>query len=163
MRRKAEKNLAPRQFDRLFHGGTPGDLNLAAMAAEYRAKFPSKPVIAASEQGNDLSRCGWAYLCAGGSMPNLPQTTDARLLEAIPKMKPWAEGSGTNRWVLREAEKQYLVYSGADAGLDLSGRVRLVPRALGESEDRQVEPGETVIAGRKVNLPNATILWLTRE
>src|SRR6185437_9591720 len=29
-------NLSPRQFERQYHGGAPSDLNLAAMAAEYR-------------------------------------------------------------------------------------------------------------------------------
>ncbi|HEX7470948.1 MAG TPA: DUF6298 domain-containing protein [Verrucomicrobiae bacterium] len=156
-------NLAPRQFQRQWKGGTPSDMNLATMAAGYRAKFPAKPVIAASEQGADLSRCGWAYLCAGGSIPNLPRTTDAKLLAAIPRMQPWGESSKDGRWVLREAGKQFLIYSGADSEIDLSHesgsfRVSVVNPRTGE-----VTPGETVKAGSKVKLPNATVVWLTKE
>lgn len=132
------------------------------MAAEYRAKFPAKPVIAASEQGLNLDRGGWAYLCAGGSMPNLPRSLDARLLAAIPRMTPWAEASQNGRWVLREAGKQMLVY-GSDAELDLSSesgafRVNTINPRTGE-----VTAGETVKAGSKVKLPSATVVWLTKE
>jgi hypothetical protein len=55
-------------------------------------------------------------------MPNLPASTDSKLLAAIPQMKPWSEASGANRWVLRETGKQYLVYAegSTSAELDLS-------------------------------------------
>ncbi len=157
------KNLAPRQFDRLFHGGTPGDLNLASMAAEYRARFPAKPVMAVSEQGYDLSRCGWAYLCAGGSMPNLPRGMDAKLLAAIPRMTPWPEATGAGRWALREKGRQALIYRGTGAELDLSGesgsfRVNRVNPGTGE-----VTPGGIVQAGGKVKLPEAPVIWLVKE
>jgi Family of unknown function (DUF6298) len=156
-------NLAPRQFQRQWRGGAPSDLNLAAMAAEYRAKFPSKPVIAASEQGADLSHCGWAYVCAGGSIPNLPRTMDAKLLAAIPRMTTWAEASGKNRWALREAGRQMLIYPGADGYLDLSKesgsfRVNVVNSKTGE-----VTAEETMKAGSKMKLPNATVVWLLKE
>lgn len=156
------KNLSPRQWQRLLGNSSPSDANLASMAAEYRAKFPAKPVIAASEQGLNLNRCGWAYLCAGGSMPNLPRSLDARLLAAIPRMMPWAEASKNGRWVLREAGKQMLVY-GSDAELDLSSesgafRVNTIDPRTGE-----VTAGETVNAGGNVKLPTATVVWLTKE
>ncbi len=155
------KNLAPRQWQRLIKSSPPSDLNLATMAAEYRGRFPTKPVIAASEQGLRLDRCGWAYLCAGGSMPNLPRTTDTNLLAAIPRMKPWAEASKKERWVLREASNQMLIYGGGE--MDLSGeagtfRVNVVNTRTGE-----VTRGETVKAGDKVTLPNATVVWLTKR
>jgi hypothetical protein len=155
------KNLSPRQWQRLLGNSTPSDANLATMAAEYRAKFPAKPVIAASEQGLNLGRCGWAYLCAGGSLPNLPRATDTKLLAAIPRMKPWEEASRDGRWTLREMGNQMLVYGGGDLDLsDQSGsfRVNVVNQRTGE-----VTPGETVIAGSKVRLPNATVVWLTKE
>ena len=90
------KNLAPRQFERQWKGGRPGDANLAQMAAEYRAKFPSKPVIC------DFDSAGWTWVCAGGSLPRLPRTTDAKLLAAIPRMSPWPEATGAGRWAVRE-------------------------------------------------------------
>lgn len=116
-------SLSPRQFQRMLAGSPPSDENLAVMAAEYRVKFPTKPVIAASEQGLNLNRGGWAYVCAGGSMPNLPRTTDTALLAAIPQMSPWPEASKAGQWVLREQGKQFLVYAGGsgDLHLDLTG------------------------------------------
>ena len=159
-------NLTPRQFQRLLKGGTPGDANLAAMAAEYRAKFPAKPVIAAGEQGLDLSHCGWAYLCAGGSIPNLPRTTDAKLLAAIPRMQPWLDASKNGQWMLRESGRQFLIYAGGDdVRLDLSGeRGKFEVKPI--SKNGEVAPAaETVEAGGIVVLKKANghmVLWLTR-
>jgi len=149
------KNLAPRQFERMWKGGRPNEANLASMAAEYHVKFPAKPLIC------DFDAAGWAWLCAGGSMPRLPKTTDAKLLAAIPKMQPWAESSKDNNWALHETGKQMLVYGGGE--LDLSGetgsfRVNTINPRTGE-----VTPGETLKAGSRVKLPNATVLWLTKE
>src|SRR5204863_7912398 len=129
------------------------DENLAAMAAEYRARFPGKSLIC------DFNDAGWAWVCGGGSMPHLPKTTDLELLAAIPKMQPWPGASKNGRWVLREPGKQILVY-GNDAELDLSNesgafRVNAVNPLTGE-----VTPREPVKAKGKVRLPNATILWL---
>jgi hypothetical protein len=165
------KNLAPRQFQRQWKGGAPNDVNLATMAAEYRQRFPAKAVIAASEQGADLSRSGWAFVCAGGSLPNLPQTADARLLAAIPRMQPWAGASTTNRWVLREPGKQLLLYLSPSASpeLDLtqeqgtfvvqsvslgSGKVNALPDRLAA--------GQKADLGKFVN-SGASVLWLVRE
>ena len=157
------KNLAPRQFQRLAKPVSPGDLNLAMMAAEYRAKYPAKPVLAASEQGNDLSRGGWAYLCAGGSLPNLPRTTDAKLLAAIPRLTPWPEAGGPGHWALREKGRQALIYRGDSAELDLSDetgsfRVNTINPRTGE-----ITPGGTMTAGGKVKLPEAAVTWLVKE
>jgi len=156
------QNLSPRQFQRQLGGGAPSDLNLAAMAAEYRAKFPWKPVIAASEQGLNLSHSGWAYVCAGGSMPNLPRTTDANLLKAIPQMKPWPEASKNGRWVLREVGKQYLVYSADSAPFDFSGESGsfLIHTVNVRTGEIAAQP-ETVQAGAPISLPPG-VVWLTK-
>ena len=113
---KGGQNLAPRQFERQWKGGKPSDLSLAQMAAEYRRRAPGKGLICDFAQGS------WAFLCAGGSMPNLPKSTDPRLRSAIIHMQPWSEGCAENRWVLREVGKQYLVCCapGAPAELDLT-------------------------------------------
>jgi hypothetical protein len=110
------QNLAPRQFERQWKGGRPTDLDLARMTAEYRQRFPTKPVIC------DFPQAAWAYLCAGGSVPNLPRTTDARLLAAIPRMHPWPEACTDHQWALREPNRQYLIYCASDSlhPLDLS-------------------------------------------
>ena len=161
---KGGQNLSPRQFERQWKGGTPNDENLAAMAAEYRQKFSDKTVIASGED-EDMSRGAWAFVCAGGSMPNLPRTTDAKLLAAVPRMKPWAEASGGNRWALREPGKQMLIYSGegASPNLDLSAeagefRVYDVNARTGEMKAQT----ETIQAGKKVALPGG-VIWLTQE
>jgi hypothetical protein len=156
-------NLAPRQWQRILGNAAPGDLNLATMAAEYRGKFPSKPVIAASEQGLNLSRGGWAYVCAGGSMPNLPRTTDSKLLAAIPQMQPWLTDSAKKIWALREPGKQILVYAGGDGEVDLSAESGKFYLAAVDMKKGRVTPGENIAGGGKVKLPRAGVFWLTRE
>jgi hypothetical protein len=156
------QNLSPRQFERQWKGGTPTDENLAAMAAEYRQKFCDKAFIASGED-EDMSRGAWAFVCAGGSMPNLPRTTDANLLAAIPKMQPWPEVSKAGCWALREAGKQFLVYGGGGAELDLSAesgsfRVNTMNPKTGE-----VTLDQIVQAGGKVKLPATTVVWLVKE
>ena len=97
------------------------------MTAEYRQRYPTKPVICDFPQG------AWAYLCAGGSMPNLPRTTDSRLLAAIPGMQPCPEACNENQWVLRETGHQYLIYcaSGSPQGLgDFQQKNLLVLRTV---------------------------------
>ena len=160
---KGGQNLAPRQFERQWRGGRPTDSDLATMAAEYRQKLSGKPVICDFPQG------GWAYACAGGSMPNLPRGTDEVLLAAIPKMQPWPDGCAKDRWVLREPGRQYLIYLGAPSGeLDLGSEngsfaVRSVDAKSGKAT---VLPAK-ISGGRKAALPATSgfpaILWLTRE
>ena len=158
------QNLSPRQLERQWKGGPPSDENLAAMAAEYRQKFSDKAVIASGEDVA-IKRGAWAFLCAGGSMPDLPATTDAKLLAAIPKMKPWPAASGPSRWSLREAGKQLLIYSGegTPAELDLSAeagsfQLRPVDAQTGKVTLRS----QLIQAGGKVALPTG-VAWLTRE
>jgi len=112
------ENLAPRQHERLWKGGRPKDANLAQMAAEYRAKYPEKAVISAFDQA------GWAFLCAGGSMPNLPATTSAELLELIPHLQPWLADAGNKVWALWGEGRGGLVYVGEGDRftLDLTGK-----------------------------------------
>jgi hypothetical protein len=155
------QNLSPRQFERLWHGGTPTDSDLAGMAADYRPHYPDKAVIASGEDA--ALRGSWAFVCAGGSMPNLPRATDARLLGAIPKMQPWPEASGKNRWVLRESGRQYLVYSSDHTELDLSAesgsfQVHPVNPRTGQVTTRS----QTVQAGKAIALPPG-VVWLTRD
>ena len=129
------------------------------MASEYRRQYPDLAII------NDFKSGGWAYVCAGGSMPALPRTTDERLLESIPQMKPWAEASGTSRWVLREPGNQYLVYSsgGASAGLDLSSESGAFQLHTVDPRTGQVAAqAEMVTASKNVVLPKG-IVWLTRK
>ena len=156
-------NLSPRQFERQWRGGAPSDTDLAGMAAEYRQKFGDKAVLAAGEDA-DLSRGAWAFMCAGGSLPNLPVTADAALLAAIPAMQPWAQVSTDGRWVLREPGRQLLVYSGEDAApeLDLTGETGVYHvRVVTHSGKVEAASGD-VAAGKKVVLLPG-VVWLTRD
>jgi hypothetical protein len=110
----------------------------------------------------DFDAAGWAWVCAGGSLPRLPKTTDTNLLAAIPRMTPAPELATAGRWVLREAGKQLLIHGGSRT-LDLSHetgtfRVNVVnPRTGGAT------PGATVTAGSSVTLPDAAVVWLIKE
>ena len=156
-------NLAPRQWQRILGNSSPSDLNLATIAAEYRGKFPAKPVIAVSEQGLNLSHGGWAYVCAGGSMPNLPRSTDERLLAAIPQMKPWLADSTEKIWALREPGKQMLIYASSGAEVDLSGETGAFRVNTVDLHTGKVTTGSQVVqAGGKVTLPGV-VVWLTKD
>ena len=158
---KGGQNQSPRQFERQWKGGSPSDENLATMAAEYRGKFPNKAIIAS---GEDVSFHGaWVYVCAGGSMPDLPKTTDKNLLAAIPKMQPWIADDVKKIWALREPGKQILVYGNGGAEFDLSNesgafRVNVVNPKTGE-----VTAGGVVQAGGTIKLPDAKVVWLVQE
>jgi hypothetical protein len=156
------QNLSPRQFERQWKGGTPGDENLAAMAAEYRHKLLDKAVIASGED-EDLSRGAWAFVCAGGSLPNLPRTADAKLLAAIPHMQPWLADNAKSLWALREPGKQILIFGGHGDELDLSTESGAFRVDVVNRESGQVMPSATVQAGGNVKLPDATVVWLIKE
>lgn len=158
---KGGQNLSPRQFERSWHGGTPTDPDLAGMVAAYRPRFPDKAVIACGEDA--ALRGSWAFVCAGGSMPDLPETTDKRLLAAIPKMQPWPEAGGQNRWVLREPGRQYLVYGSDKSELDLSaesGSFQLYQ--VNPRTGRVTTPAQTVRAGTAIALPPG-VVWLVKD
>jgi hypothetical protein len=160
---KGGQNLAPRQFERQWRGGRPNDLNLAQMAAEYRRRFPGKAIIC------DFNSAGWAFVCAGGSIPRLPATTDGRLLAAIPQMQPWPAGCGENRWVLRQPGGQYLIYcaAGASAEIDLSAeKGSYVVHAINPGSGVVTDLPERLSAGKSTRLPkpteSAVLFWLTQ-
>jgi hypothetical protein len=166
---KGGKNLAPRQSLRQWKGGMPNDKNLAAMAAEYRAKFPAKAIIAQSED-NDLHQAGWQYLCAGGSIPNIPITTDHALLEVIPRMAPVSIISKNNGYALSEKGKNYLIYvdKSEEATIDLTGEsggfiLQTVDNSTGlvhEAKNRFVSAGKIIKA--KEIFGAGGVFWLSR-
>jgi hypothetical protein len=157
------ENQSPRQFWRLWKGGAPSDENLASMVAEYHAKFPGKVVMAAGEQEYSFEHAGWAYLCAGGSMPRLPQGTDKTLLVAIPNMQPWAEASKNGLWILREAGKQLLIHASGGATIDLSAEPGKFLVKLVDPRSGVVTNGETVEGGKMMKLPDGPVVWLVKK
>ena len=157
---KGGQNLSPRQFKRQWKGGSPNDENLAAMASEYRRKFSGKAVIASGEDV-DLSRGAWAFVCAGGSMPNLPRATDPKLLAAIPQMQPWLADGSHKLWALRQPGKQILACGGSE--IDLSSEAGAFHMNIVNTRTGEVAAGEQIVqAGGKVKLP-AGIIWLIHQ
>ena len=150
------KNLSPRQFERQWRGGRPNDINLADMALEYRSKYPDKPLIC------DFDTAGWAWVCAGGSLPRLPRTTDPELLAAIPMMQPCNPVVGQKNWILREPGRQMLVYVGDTSPIDLSGETGSYRFSMVDSRSGKLIPGGTLITGSKVELPKGSIVWLVK-
>jgi hypothetical protein len=96
-------------------------------------------------------------------MPNLPRSTDAKLLAAIPQMKPWVTDSGKRLWTLREPGKQVLIYGDSGAELDLSGESGVFRLNAVDSRSGKVTRGDQVVqAGGKLMLPGG-VVWLTKE
>jgi hypothetical protein len=161
---KGGQNLAPRQFERQWKGGRPTDVDLARMTAEYRQHYPAKPVIC------DFPQAAWAYLCAGGSMPNLPRTTDARLLGAIPHMQPWPEACNENQWVLREPGRQYLIYCTSASSLRLHNSqekspliLRTIDPKTGAITEEEKRFSWTQFAELRRTDSSPAIYWLMRQ
>ena len=157
------QSQAPRQFERRWRGGRPTDLDLAQMAAEYRERFPDKAVIS----GYDGR---WAYVCAGGSMPSIPASTEPALLAALPGMKPLKSAVAIkNRYMLAEPGKNYLVYSGSTAAIRLdltkvSGR--FVPEWIDDGTGRASPAGNPVTGGAWLEVTPASpssVLWVHRQ
>ena len=151
------KNLAPRQFERQWRGGRPTDANAAGMAAEYSARFPAKPLIC------DFDTAGWAWVCAGGSLPRLPRTTDAALLEAIPHMRPSATASKNGQWILSEPGKQLFICGGGNTEVDLSAESGSFRVSVVDPRTGQLTSRENVKGGGKVQLPTGQVIWLRKE
>jgi hypothetical protein len=149
------KNLAPRQFERQWRNGRPNELNLANMAAEYRAIHTGKAVIC------DFDTASWAWVCAGGSLPRLPRTTDTNLLAAIPQMRLWQSDVRKKSYVLGKPGKYYLAYRGGE--LDLSRETGLFRMNIINKQTGEATPGELIPAGGKTKLPEDAVIWLTKE
>jgi hypothetical protein len=118
---------------------------------------------------SQFDSAGWAFLCAGGSLPRLPGTTDPHLLESIPRLQPWPEACSSGRWVLR-GPGEYLVYLGrnADPTLDLSLESgTFVAKEVEPKTGKIVDARKSVAVGKSSRLPkspNSTaVIWLSKE
>ncbi|HEY7428620.1 MAG TPA: DUF6298 domain-containing protein [Gemmataceae bacterium] len=164
---KGGESLAPRQQYRQWKGAkTRSEVQTARQVREYRLRYPSKAVLCSLRPVS-----GWAVLAGGGSVPNLPSTTDARLRAALPRMRPLDSAKLTKQQaVLAEPGHNYLVYSnsGPSIALDLSGSegtftaYRIDPRTGKVSQS-----AETVRGGKTVDFSldasGTCLLWLTRK
>jgi hypothetical protein len=110
-------------------------------------------------------------LAAGGSVPNLPDLKNRRLLEALPRMRPFEPAAGLTdqQWALAEPGRHYLVYSGSGKSirLDLTGAPgSYTPSWLDPRTGACIEASEPVAGGKVVEFrarrSASGILWLAR-
>jgi hypothetical protein len=164
---KGGENLAPRQHLREWKGDhSQSAVQAARQVREYRDRYPDTAILCSLDKAD-----GWAVLAAGGSVPNLPATTDERLLAAVPRMRPFEPRAGlTDRqWTLAEPGRDYLVYSavGAAVRLDLSEHAGpFTARRVNLRTGRCEAGGEPLSGGRVVELEpparGAWAVWVTR-
>lgn len=159
------QSLSPRQHERLWKGGRPTADSIAGMVGEYRRRFPGKAVIARLRETGS-----WSFVAAGGSLPQLPKTTDEQLLKAIPCMQsvPSKEAECSGVWQLSELGKQRLVHipRGVKVTLDLSdlpGKLKVSRVILTTGK---LLPSEEIIGGTTASFTassgEALVLWLCR-
>jgi hypothetical protein len=155
------ENQSPRQFERQWKGGMPTDEDLATMTAEYRQKYPDKAILAF---GEDVGfHGGWAFACAGGSLPVLPKGTDAGLLAAIPQMHPWLADDANKIWALHGTDGSMLIYTGKGAPIDFSGvKGSFQLHAIDISTGEVASGSQTVPGGGTETLPRG-VYWLTNK
>jgi hypothetical protein len=84
---KGGENLAPRQHARLLKPKKTSFEQVYRAVKEYKDKYPTKAVV---YSGDSYPEFGMAVLMAGGSLPVLPNDTDATILKAAVGMKPVA-------------------------------------------------------------------------
>jgi hypothetical protein len=162
------QSLAPRQQLREWKGDRRrSDAQTARQVREYRSRYPDKAVLCSHDRAD-----GWAVVAAGGSIPNLPQRTDARLLAALPRMKPLepAGGLAEGQWALAEPGRNYLVYSstGGKVRLDLSGtRETYTAHWIDPRTGDLTGVNDTIRGGKVLDFPApraaARVLWLARK
>ncbi len=96
-------------------------------------------------------------------MPRLPRMTDAKLLTAIPRMRPWVQDFGARIWVLREPGEQMLVYIGDDTELDLSDETGKFRLNLVDTETGMVTQGEVVNTAQAISARSGSVVWMTKD
>jgi hypothetical protein len=159
------RHLAPRQHARLLKPRRTSFAQMIRAIRQYRSRHPKKAVIYSADD-----RYGWAVLMGGGSIPNLPRTTDRGLLKSIPRMLPFhlADNAG-DQYALAEPGRSYLIYaaSGDRIQLDLTGiEGAFLTRWIDPGSGEIVSRGEPVVGNQKVNIAiefKPCVLWLIRE
>lgn len=113
------KHLAPRQHARRLNPRRASFAQVVRAVRQYRDRYPDKAVLFSAD-----TRFGWAVLMGGGSIPDLPPTTDADLLRAVASMQPFdLPGLSDSQYALAEPGRHYLIYTadGETISIDLSG------------------------------------------
>jgi hypothetical protein len=133
---------------------------------DYTTKYPDKAVLFSAD---GFDHFGWAVFIAGGSLPVLPATTDAKFLADAGSMKPVElSGAPKDQWALGSKTNGYIVYNstGTDIRLDLAANTNYKVQWL-DPKTGQVLPGDQQVKGGngveiKPSKTGAAILWLTR-
>jgi hypothetical protein len=159
------RHLAPRQHARLLNPRRSSFAQVVRAVREYRGRYADKAVLYSADDAY-----GWAVLMGGGSVPNLPKTTEEALLGAVRRMEPLdMPGAGTEKYVLAEPGRNYLVYaaSGETIQLDLTGaKGSFIPRWLDPINGKVVTSGDPVSGGAKLSFMlkfKPCILWLAQQ
>ena len=165
---KGAQSLAPRQQLREWKGNKSRSVEQTArQVREYRDRYPDKAILCSLDKAD-----GWAVLAAGGSVPNLPALDDARLLAALPRMRPWNAKAGLTQgqWALADPDHDYLVYAagGGKIRLDLAAAEgAYAVHWIHSGTGAVTETGESVRGGRVIDFSSpgagARALWLTRK
>jgi hypothetical protein len=154
------KNLAPRQQLREWRGPkTRSAEQTARQVREYRARYPDKAILF-----TDGPSDGWTLLAAGGSLPDLPRSTDRRLRAVLPRLRPF--GTDDHQWALAEPGRNYVVASraGGTVRLDLSAdRATFAVLRIDRQTGQAAPTGETVRGGGVVELAGPGVIWLSAE
>lgn len=161
------QNLAPRQHARLVKTGKQSFQQVYRAVREYREKYPDKAILYST---GDPERFAWAVFMAGGSMAAIPPVSDPDFLASAAGMRPAdLPGNPSGQWVLENARKERILYSGSPAQIriDLAGvngefRVRRF-----DPETGRFLPDPEIIPGGKVTELKHTrsgplLLWISR-
>jgi hypothetical protein len=159
------KHLAPRQHARLLKPRGTSFSQVARAVRQYRSRHPDKAILYSADD-----RYGWAVLMGGGSIPNLPRTTDRGLLTSIPSMLPFhLADNADDQYALAEPGEGYLIYAAAGDSiqLDLTGvEGTFLARWIDPKSGKVVSRSDPIVGARRVSIPiefKPCILWLVRE
>lgn len=154
------QNLAPRQHARLLKPKRSSFEQVYRAVKEYRLKYPGKAVMYSAD---GAAQFGWAVFMGGGSLPELPATTDKALLKAAATMQPLA-GDGM---IALANDNEMIIYAGGkNLSVDLSAwkgnfRLQYVDLRSGKvtGDDKVITAGAVV----SLDIPaNAGLIWLIR-
>lgn len=162
---KGGQHLAPRQHARLLHPRGTSFSQVIRAVREYRMRYSDKAVIYSAD-----ANYGWAVLMGGGSIPNLPSTTDKDLLKSVISMKPCSlPANPEGQYALANPAGDALIYaeSGEAVSIDLNGiradfTVWYVDLKTGKADCSQKQIfGGTIVKMELADTP--CLLWLRRK
>ncbi|WP_242695888.1 DUF6298 domain-containing protein [Desertivirga brevis] len=160
---KGGQNLAPRQHARLLKPKASSFDQVYRAVSEYRIQNPGKAVIYG---GDGADSYGWAVFMAGGSLPSIPKTPKAFLIDASEMTPAKLSKEVARQYVLSSKNKGYIVYttSSEPIKLDLANanyNVRWIDSRTGVEIGKAEKikgAANTVLSSPKAG----AVLWLTK-